>query len=247
MNALAIVWMIMGSQSPRREVSDSSTGKQRLRRGVKKDRVFRILLSNPEGTLTRYRIAKLAQAQQIQVSLMLRDLEKSRLVSGTRVTRVKDVLLKWSLLHVKYESRKYMMKDILDLLKRTQLDYALTTYQAETMVNHYLFPSRADLYIRIGDFDNWHSLLVEEGALVGGGNVRLRWYDDHVFYNSFYLNGYRIVSIPQLVVDLIREGGVTVQAAEMMMEKYVDLLQLNHLNSQQPLQSTGTSRGNHTP
>jgi hypothetical protein len=95
------------------------------------------------------------------------------------------------------------------------------------MVNHYLFPSRTDLYIRMNDFDSWHNLFVKEGALVGGGNVRLRWYDDQVFCNSFFVNDYRIVSIPQLIVDLIREGGVTVQAAEMMIEKYTELLQLN--------------------
>ncbi len=190
------------------------------------------MLCNPEGTLTKYRIAKLAQAQQIQVGLLLRGLERSRLVRGTHVTNFKDLLMKWSRVRVRYETQSYMLKDILELLKRIELEYALTTYQAETNVNHYLFPSRTDLYIRVGGFDAWHSLLVKEGALVGGGNVRLRWYDDHVFYNSFYVNGYRIVSIPQLIVDLIREGGVTVQAAEMMMEKYPELLRLNQLSAQ---------------
>ena len=86
----------------------------------------------------------------------------------------------------------------MEMLKKTNLDYGLTTYRAESMVNGYLFPSRTELYIRADDFDEWHALLVKEGAIVGGGNVRLRWYDDQVFYNSFSVDGYRIVTIPQL-------------------------------------------------
>jgi hypothetical protein len=198
-------------------------------RGIKTDRIFRILLSNVGIDLTKYRIAKLAQAQQIQVGLLLRRLERSRLVKGTRVLDPKGLLLEWSRLHVKSESRNYLLKDILNILRNTNLEYALTTYQAETMVNHYLFPSRTDVYIKVGDSEEWHDYLVSNGALVGGGNVRLTWYDDQVFYNSFLINGYRLASIPQIIVDLVREGGVTVQAAEMMMKNYRSLLQLNRL------------------
>jgi hypothetical protein len=202
-------------------------------RGIKTERIFRILLNNPENTFTRYRIAKFAQAEQIQVSLLLRRLEKSHLVKGTYVADPKGLLTEWSHLPVKFESRSYLLKDILNVLQNTDLDYALTTYQAETMVNHYLFPSRTDLYIRVGDFDKWHDLLVSRRALVGGGNVRLRWYDDQVFYNSFLVNGYRLVSIPQIIVDLIREGGVTVQAAEMMTNNYYSLQQSSQMGIHQ--------------
>src|SRR5213594_2313142 len=217
----------MTLQKPNQAENEPSSYYQRVHRGVKNERIFRILLNNPEGTLTRYKIAKLAQAQQIQVGLLLRDFEKSHLVRKTLVTNPKDLLMKWSRLRVKYESQSYMLNDILSLLKRTELKYALTTYQAETLVNHYLFPSRIDLYIGVNDFDHWHDLLVKEGALVGGGNVRLRWYDDQVFYNSFLVNGYRLVSRPQIIVDLIREGGVTVQAAEMMTNNYHSFVQPN--------------------
>ncbi len=224
----------MSQQSLTPAPSYSSTESTERHRGIKLDRIFRILLTNPENTLTQYRIAKLAQAQQIQVSLLLRRLEKSRLVKVTRVVDPKGLLLEWSRQHVRFESRSYMLTNTLDLLKSTSLDYALTTYQAETMVNHYLFPTRTDLYIRANDFEKWHDFLGDNGALVGGGNVRLRIYDDHVFYDRFYVNGYSIVSIPQLIVDLIREGGVAVQAAEMMMKDYHDLLELNQLVESHP-------------
>lgn len=211
----------------------------RLPRGVKTDRVYRILLCGAEEPLTEYRVAKLAQTEQTHVGLIIRDLEKSHLVSGTKVTDHKGLLTRWSRLRVKYQSQSYMLPDILRILKDTSLVYGLTTYMAESMVNRYLFPSRIELYIQGADFDSWHALLVKEGALVGGGNTRLRWYDDQVLYNSFSLDGYRLVSVPQLIVDLLREVGSAVEAANMMIQKYTDLLQLNRMRSVQPVQPKG--------
>lgn len=226
----------MRSQSEEIQGNKSSISPNRLRRGVKNDRDLQNTACNIEGTLTRYRIAKLAEAQQIQVGLLLRDLEKSNLVSGTRVIDHKGLLTRWSRLKIKYQSQSYMVPKVREVLQKTELEYALTTYLAESMVNAYLFPSRTELYIRADDFDDWHALLVKEGALVGGGNVRLRWYDDQVFYNSFSVDGYRIVAIPQLIVDLLREGASAVEAAEMMIEKYVELLRISRLRSNQPVQ-----------
>jgi len=101
-----------------------------LRRGVKNDRVFRILLSNPEGNLSKYRISKLTLTQQIQISHLLRPLYDSHLVIGTQVMDPKGVVMKWSKLSINYQSQTYMLPDILRVLKETALDYALTTYQA---------------------------------------------------------------------------------------------------------------------
>ena len=65
----------------------------------------------------------------------------------------------------------------------------------------------------------------------------MRWYDEHVLYNSFTMDGYRVVAIPQLIVDLLREGSSAAEAADMMMRKYPDLLQLNRLHSKPVIQS----------
>src|SRR5271169_2839743 len=111
-------------------------------RGIKNDRVFRILLCNVEGALTKYRVAKLAGAQQTQVTLLLRRLERFHMVSGTRVTDHKGLLVRWSRLPIKYNSQSYMLPDVMKVLKNAKLDYGLTTYRAESMVNGYLFPSR---------------------------------------------------------------------------------------------------------
>ena len=99
----------MRSQKAEAQGNKSSITPDRLRRGIKNDRIYRILLCNIEGTLTRYRIAKLADAQQIQVILLLRDLEKSHLVSGTRVVDHKGLLTRWSRLNIKYQSQSYML------------------------------------------------------------------------------------------------------------------------------------------
>lgn len=202
---------------------------ERPPRGTKTDRIFRILLTQPDGTLTGYKISKLANAHQYQVSLLLHRLESERMVEGTRVVNYEGVVRTWSKIPIKYHSQKYMLADIVEILKSTAaLPYALTTYKAESLVNHYLFPNRIELYIRAGDFDSWHGLLVERGAMVGGGNLRLRWYDDQALFDSFVVDGLKLVSMPQLMVDLLREGGVAVQAAEMMLKRYTELLELNH-------------------
>ena len=111
-----------------------------------------------------------------------------------------------------------MVKEPLKLLKKTKLDYALTTYQAENIVQHYLFPSRIDLYINEADLEKWHNLLTKNG-LYGKGNVKIILADKNVMYGKRIINKLSIVSMPQLIVDLIREGGTCREAGEMLMEK----------------------------
>ena len=203
------------------KLHDPLDGVSFARRGIKTDRLFRILLNNPEGSLTKYRISALARTEQIQVSLLIKQLEAKRLVRDTQVTDYRGLIMEWAKREVKFPTQRYMLKAIMDVLRNSNMQYALTTYQAETLVNGYLFPTKTELYIRQDDFDQWHDVLVKSGAMVGGGNVTLRLYDDGVFYNTFSTrDGYSVVSIPQLIVDLVREGGVAMQAAEMLIEKH---------------------------
>lgn len=111
-----------------------------------------------------------------------------------------------------------MIKNPLKLLESTEMEYALTTYAAENMVQKYLFPSRIDFYIDPKDKAEWHGILSREG-LVGKGNTRVLIGDPHVFHNSGEYDGFKTVSIPQLTVDLLMEGGPCVEAAEMLIEK----------------------------
>jgi hypothetical protein len=192
------------------------------KRGQVKERILRVLLNSRirpnEKKLTKYRITKLAKANISWVIEFLRNLEKQGLVEGTRVKDYRGLVKLWKDIRIEPESREYMVRDILDLLKKTDMKYALTTYAAENLVQKYLFPSRTDFYIRLEDLSRWHSMLSEKG-LVGKGNVRVLITDEHVFYNSSVREGMTIVSMPQLIVDLMVEGAVGGEAADMLLEK----------------------------
>ena len=190
-------------------------------RGRLRERVIRILLNKPGGTLTKYRVAKKAECSFPWVHEFLGKLEAMGLVNRTKVTDYAGLVGYWREVKTKSDKKEYMHRDPLGLLKRTRLQYALTTYQAENLVQHYLFPSRIDLYIREKDAGRWHELIAGEG-LVGKGNVRLLLADDHVFYGSFERRGLKVVSLPQLIVDLFEEGGVCVEAAEKLLEKVAE-------------------------
>jgi len=189
-------------------------------RGRIRERVIRILLNEPTGTLTMYRISKEAKCSFPWVHEFLRKLETKGLINKTKVKDYTGLVKYWLEVKTKADKKEYMHRDPLSLLKRTRLQYALTTYQAENIVQNYLFPSRIDLYIREKDAEQWHKLITKEG-LVGKGNMRLLIADDHVFYGSFERRGLNIVSLPQLIVDLFEEDGVCVAAAQKLLEKVV--------------------------
>jgi len=190
-------------------------------RGVIRERVIRVLLNEPEGTLTKYRLAKKAECSFSWLHEFLGKLEESKLVKDTEVTDYSGLVKYWLSVKTKPQKQEYMCKDPISLIKKAQLPYALTTYQAENLVQHYLFPSRTDLYIKTEDKQKWHDLTIIEG-LVGKGNMRLLTADSHVFYNSFKRQNLDIVSVPQLIVDLFEEGGVCTEAAEKLFEKVTE-------------------------
>lgn len=183
-----------------------------------KGRVARILFNNPKGTLTKYRIAKLAGATYPWIHTLLRKLEKLGFIQQTKIIDFKGLMKWWLQYQPPPKYRSYMIQKPLELLREADLQYALTTYQAENMVQNYLFPSRTEIHIRLEDKQKWHELLAKKG-LVGGGNVRIYYGDDHVFYNSFERRGLTLASIPQLIFDLYSEKVFCVEAADMLLEK----------------------------
>ena len=189
-----------------------------MKRGIMRERIIRVLLTEPDGVLTKYQLAKKAECSFPWTHELLGKLETLKLVEGTKVTNYTGLLKYWLKVKIKLEKKEYMHKDPLNLIKKAKLPYALTTYQAENLVQQYLFPSRTDLYIKPEDTEKWHKLITKEG-LVGKGNTRLLIADPHVFYGSFQRQGLTVVCIPQLVVDLLEEGGVCTEAAEKLLEK----------------------------
>jgi hypothetical protein len=187
-------------------------------RGALREQIIRVLLVEPDGSLTKYRLAKKAQCSFPWAHEFLLKLKKLNLADGTKVTNYHGLIEYWLQIKTKAEKKEYMHKDPLSLLNKAKLPYALTTYQAENLVQRYLFPSRTDLYIERKDAEEWHELLTAEG-LVGKGNVRILIADSHVFYGSFKRQNLNMVCIPQLIVDLFQEGGVCTEAAEKLLQK----------------------------
>ena len=188
------------------------------RRGSKRERILRVLLNHPDSVLTKYSVSKNAGTSFSWTHEFLMKLERDGYVEGSKVLNYEGLVRFWAKHRLNPGSRDYLIQRPLELLRRTELAYALTTYQAETLVQGYLFPSRIDLYVKKGERGDWHGLLSREG-LVGEGNVRVLFDDDHVFYDAVEVGGLRVVSMPQLIVDLLLEGGVCVEAAEMLLAK----------------------------
>lgn len=204
----------MSKEASLKHIRDQSPKK----RGTIRERVLRILLNNPSGNLTKYRIAKEAEGTYPWVHDLLKELEQDHLIEGTSVRNYKELISRWQWWRLEPETREYMLRKPLSVFGKLDLPYALTTYQAENLVQNYLFPSRIDFYIKRSDLAKWHDALRGEG-LVGKGNTRALITDEHVFYNASERGGFRIVSMPQLIMDLLAEGGVCAEAAEMLIEK----------------------------
>jgi len=187
-------------------------------RGTIRERIIRVLLVEPNGSLTKYQLAKKAESSFPWAHEFLNKLEEQNFVKGTTVIDFPGLANYWLQTKNKPEKKEYMHKDPISIIRKAKLAYALTTYQAENLVQHYLFPSRIDLYIRKEEAERWHQLLTNKG-LVGKGNVRLLITDPHVFYGSSKRQNLTVVSIPQLIVDLLEEGGVCAEAAEKLIKK----------------------------
>ncbi len=190
----------------------------REKRGIIRERIVRILLNNPNGDLTKYRVAKLADGTYSWAHDFLKELEDKGLIKKTKVVNYRKLVFLWKEFQVVPDKKDYMIKKPLEILKSAKLKYALTTYSAENLIQKYLFPSRVDFYIDSKDKIKWHRILSEEG-LVGKGNTRMLIGDTHVFYNLAEKEGLKTVSVPQLIVDLLLEGGPCTEAAEMLIEK----------------------------
>jgi hypothetical protein len=188
--------------------------------GAKRERILRVILDRPDGSLTKYRVAKESGCSIAWTITYLKKLQKMGLIDGTRVLDLGMLFDHWASIAGEPERYDFFIDSPTELLKGCGEEYALTTYLAENLTNHYLFPSRADVYICREDLPEWKRKIALKG-LVGKGNVRLLIYDSHVFYKKMIIDGLWVASMPQIMLDLKREGGVCVEAYEMMVEKYV--------------------------
>lgn len=189
------------------------------KRGYNKERIVRVLLNQTEDDLTKYRLAQLAEASESWTRQYTDKLEEQGLIKGTKVVAPTKLYQEWLDQRIKPNQLEVSIQQPMDLLTDNDLRYALTTYQAENLHQGFLFASTTDFYIHPGEISEWLEI-VEEKGLLGGGNTRIKVLDEHVFYNQQKIDGFSTVSVPQLILDLLEEGGPCEEAAEKLIESY---------------------------
>jgi len=193
-------------------------------KGKKRERILRVLLTHSDGSLYQFLVSKEVGCSQPWAHSFLKRLEKKNLIKENQILDIPGLFNYWLEINEYPPYREYNIQNPLDLLKKTSLKYALTTYYAESLIQNYLFPSRVEIYIDEKEAIAWHKLLIENG-LAGKGNFRLFLEDNHIFYHNITKEGINIVSIPQLILDLLREKGVAEEAGKMLMAReYHDLI-----------------------
>lgn len=188
-------------------------------RGFKKERIIRVLLNHTGKDITKYRVAKLAEVSEPWCREYTKRLEEKGLIRGTEVVDPRALYDEWRRVRIKPNQLTVSLQNPMNLLKRTNLAYVLTTYRAENLQQGLLFPSITDFYVDKDEVEDWIKIVESQGML-GGGNTRIRLTDLHVFYNTREVRGMKIVSTPQLILDLLEEGGPCEEAANKLIEKF---------------------------
>ena len=186
-------------------------------RGFKREGLLRVLLNHPDGDLGKRELGRRAGTTGAWSVKFTKQLEVKGLVEGTKVINPVELYEYWQEVRVPPSTVTVSMQSPVEMIQGSGLDHTFTTYQAENARQGFLFPSNSAVYVRPNDVDAW-TTFIEENALVGGGNTEFRIADDHVFYNTETVNELRSVSIPQLILDLLDEGGPCVDAAERLIE-----------------------------
>jgi len=190
------------------------------RDNAKAKRIILELLHCPGGSLSKYRIGKISQTNISWVIEFLKNLEKQKIAKGTRVVDINKLIEYYLSLEVKQKVFDFHIPRPLAYLKSVKKSYALTTYAAENLVSHHLFPSRTDVYVKEGDIDQWKNELFKKG-LIGRGNFRLIIaQDEYIFKFVQEIKRLKVVSVPLLLIDLKREGGVCLEAYNYLVKKY---------------------------
>ncbi|MDG6971704.1 MAG: hypothetical protein JRN54_11495 [Nitrososphaerota archaeon] len=192
------------------------------RTNIKNVRVIKRLLEKPGGEWTKYALAKAAGCAQPWVIEYLRGLEKRGLVDGTKVVdQIALAKLGASIARGPLNTVECHHQHPVELLKAMESDYAVTTTYAENEVTHLLFRTRCDVYVTEPAM-KWLLERIRKEGLLGRGNLRLMIpCDPAVITEASVIHELRIVSRGQLMLDLMKEGGVCVQAVEEMVKQDV--------------------------
>jgi hypothetical protein len=118
------------------------------------------------------------------------------------------------------ERPQYLIKTIANAARTAGLDYAFTLFSATEFVSPYVAPSETYIYVKKDDLKKWDVLLRKQNMLSTSreGNVILLSVDEDYFVGVWDAHGSKIVSLPQLYVDLFSFGGRGEEAAEQILD-----------------------------
>ena len=123
--------------------------------GVKRERIIRVLMNTPDGSLTKYSVAKLSNCSTSWTLDFLQNITDLGYIKNTKVEKPKELLKYWASIGRKESRFDFFIQSPNDFLQNIDLAYVLTTYAAENILNHYLFPTRTDIYINKIDLLAW--------------------------------------------------------------------------------------------
>ncbi len=218
---------------------------------TKKKRMFALLLDPAYKPTSKYALAKEAGCDSSWAIKLIKQLENKGIVKNLVVEDAKGLFRLFHKFHPKKTtSRSYSIYSfgdvdkLIGLFKKSNKEYAFTTYMAENLVQKHLFCHRVEAYIKKDDLDEWHKQLTAIGTY-GGGNVRIivssndelfnkKRISDTVVGRKFFSakkperkkesEGPWVVNIPQLISDLYAESGPAAEAADLLLEKLVKSL-----------------------
>ena len=175
------------------------------------------LLAHPNGSLTKYKIAKLSECTPSWALIYLKQLEEQKLIHGTTVLDANKLVDLYLTLEKKFHYVTFEVKDPATFLKSVKLPYALTTYSADHLLFGHLYIQRYDCYINPDDKDSWRDKIVEAGGLLGGNNLRLIPLPIISTQEKYDLV---CVDNARLLIDLKREKGVCLDAYQMLLRRW---------------------------
>ncbi|MDO8538368.1 MAG: hypothetical protein Q7S21_05780 [archaeon] len=192
-------------------------------------RMLALLLDYEYKLGSKYGLAKKAGCSPSWAIKFIKKLEKKGLVKNLKVINAKGLFeLFHKLRPKKMVSRSYSIYSfesvdkLIQLFKKSNKEYAFTTYIAENILQKYLFNHRTEAYIKKEDLQEWHKQLTAIGTY-GGGNVRIIVSANDELFNKKIIGKKKayLVNLPQLISDLYAEGGSAGEAADMLLEKLV--------------------------
>lgn len=199
--------------------------------GRARERIIRRLLEPPaSGRWTAYSLSKAARCSDTYAHNYLLRLQEEGLLHGARVANYSRLFEYWLAIAERPRKVDFFVGDPQGFFRpATARMYALTTYAGEALRHGYLNVARYDLYILERDEEFWRTRAEGRGGVRGAGNLRFLVGDPDVGRTARpearaerlfdAPRALPVVGDPQLVLDLYREGGAAVEAADRIVEK----------------------------